>query len=267
MSVAIAIALAVIVLVILSGYLPRPAPAAAGTALDLAPRSGSRFTGKLRAATFNVHRGRGRDGQEDLRRTGSVMTGSDIVAVQELNALRRYGAPDQAQLLAEQLQTGLLRAPTRLRWFGTDRANALLTRYALDHWHREPLLHSTGRKYRNLTTARLHIDGRELWVLFTHLTTRRDRAAQLRAVLSRFRLYSPALLLGDLNTRRDDPELTAFLREGAATDALGAALGERDDEDRIDWVLARGMQVTGGGVVDEGASDHPYYWVDLRFTD
>lgn len=250
--------------VVLMAYVPWPVPPASGSSIYVPSRWHNGRVERLRVATYNIHRGRGVDGRRDLGRIGDVIRGSDVVALQEVGAAV-WPRGSQVQRLGTQLDMGWLYMPARYRWFHQDRGNGLLSVFPVNHWNRSILPGSARRTPRTLTSARLLVDGRELWLLITHLNTRNGRHAQLDVVLDRFRHYSPAILLGDLNTPRDDPVLSQYLAQEPVIDALGQALGANDPGDRVDWVLTRGMQVVDGGVEASAASDHPYYWVDLRF--
>jgi endonuclease/exonuclease/phosphatase family metal-dependent hydrolase len=218
---------------------------------------------RLRAGSYNIHGGRDGERRSNLERVARVVTGADLVALQEVHGATRF-APDQATRLARGLGTGTLFSPARTRWFRDYRGNALLSRLPVEHWEREPLPDASGHSFRILTTARVRWNDRIIHVLYTHLHPRLAREEQMRVVFERFRARSPALLLGDLNATRDDPQLAALLASGAASDALGLALGSADPADRIDWILTRGFHVHGGGMVEKGTSDHPYYWVDIE---
>ncbi len=263
------VALILALLLLLVAYESRPTGAAYGTDFNLPLRRRERHgeQGCLVVATFNIHGAKGTDGRRDLRRCAKVLEGADIVALQEVHAATRFGGRCQAGEIARLAGMGWLFAPTRMRWFRHYRGNALLSVFPVIEWFREPLPHVSGRSYRNLTTALLRIDGRDVSVLCTHLHTRAGREVQLRLLLQRFaQLPAPAILLGDLNTRDDDPQLRALL-DGVARDALRRGLGGRDDAGRVDWIITKGLDVEAAGARDDGASDHPCYWARLRFAD
>jgi len=100
-------------------------------------------------------------------------------------------------------------------------------------------------------------------ILFTHLNRQECSEVQLDQVMEEFLVYSPAVLMGDLNMSRRHPVLRAYLERDGVIDALGETLDE-DNPDRIDWILCRGVAPLRGGVVDSGASDHPLYWCDIE---
>lgn len=260
----VVLVLALVVALLWAAGVPRPKPAARGNGINPPARWRRHDNDPLVVSTFNIHGGKGVDGQRDVYRTAQIISGADVAALQEVRAARRFGGSCQAEVIARANDKGWLFAPTQTRWFRDFRGNALITAFPVLEWHREPLVNVAGYRYRNLTTARLRIGRRDLWVLFTHLHTRTGRDAQLRTVLERFVHYAPAILLGDLNTTRADPQLAAVLHNGAV-DAVREVLGDQDRDDRVDWIITKGMAIDTGGMRDEGVSDHPYYWATVRF--
>ncbi len=249
-----------LLLVIAYAARPRPLPeaaggAAAGTAVK--PRSAR----NIRVATYNIQGGKRLDGSRDLGRIGAAIEQADIVALQEVRATWFLGS--QADRLARFLGYCCLDAPARSRWFHPHRGNALLSRCPILSWSRQPLPDRTGRRFRNLTRATVDVDGTAWEILFTHLQTRAGRAQQLRIALdSLLRGGPPILLLGDLNSHRDDPAIRQCLERADVVDGSpgdGIAKGP----DQVDWILCRGLSVTTSGVTPAGASDHPCYWADL----
>ncbi len=269
MTTVLAVSVVVLALALLgAAYVAHPAPAAFGSAVNPPSAWLKDAPPEFVIGTFNIHGGRGLDGIRDLQRCAVELRNADIAALQEVHADTWFGRPCQADSIAASLNIGWLFAPTRRRWFRDYRGNALLTRFPVTEWQSEPLVDISGHSFRILTVARLQVGGRELWVLFTHLHPRLATAQQLRTVISRFRNYNPAVLIGDLNTTRGDQQLRALLAEDGVTDALGSALGDKDRADRIDWIITRGLEINGGGWIAAGASDHPYYWVQagIRMT-
>jgi endonuclease/exonuclease/phosphatase family metal-dependent hydrolase len=261
--------LLVLVLALVGGLLwaagvPRPRPAARGEGINPPTRWREDDAGSLVVATYNIHGGKGLDGKRDVGRSAQIIAGADVAALQEVRTANCFGARCQAAVIARANNKGWLFAPTQTRWFRDFRGNALITAFPVKEWHREPLVNVAGHRYRNLTTARLQIGRRDLWVLFTHLHTRTGRDMQLRAVLERFAQYETAILLGDLNTTRADPQLVAVLQHGAV-DAVREVMGDHDRNDRVDWIITKGMAIDTGGMHDVGVSDHPYFWAAVHF--
>ncbi|HEY2838423.1 MAG TPA: endonuclease/exonuclease/phosphatase family protein, partial [Pirellulales bacterium] len=110
------------------------------------------------------------------------------------------------------------------------------------------------------------VDGARVNVLLTHLDSRDldRRQKQLRAAGELFlSLAEPAILLGDLNSMADDEQLRRLLDSPGVTDAVTAG-GAKSNTDRIDWIITRGLRTLDSGVIDNGASDHPFVWAELE---
>jgi len=229
------------------------------------PAAWKEASGTIRVGTYNIHRGRGSDGRRDLGRIAAAIDGADVVGIQEAAASILPGGSNQARDLGRRLGLGWLFLPSQVRWLREQYGNGLLSRLPVGEWAREPLPDTTGRKHRNLTEARIDIGGGEAAAfLVTHLSKREDGTVGLRLALERMEARERAILVGDFNAARTHPVLVEAIGAGKVRDAIGEALGAADRPDRIDWILVRGFEVAGGGAVDVGPSDHPYYWVDLK---
>ena len=257
--------LIILTILILSAVLvwsavPSRATARSGV-LDLIPNSDSqRSTKSLQVATYNIHGAKGVDGIRDLNRTAQAIRGADIIALQEV---RSCWKSNQAEQIGTAIGLGYLFIPTVRRWFRNYRGNGLLTRFPVRHWQTHLLPNLTGHRYRVYCIAEVMLGNAVLSILFTHLHTRQGREQQLKIVLDHFgSLPLPAILLGDLNTTGEDPTFKQNLPVDAI-DAVGNALGAQDSPERIDWILARGLDINGGGYLGKGVSDHPYYWVEV----
>ena len=216
----------------------------------------------IRIGTYNIHGGKGTDGIRDLSRAAEVIQGADLVALQEVRS-GGWGA-NQAQQLAADLGLGWIYAPTLRRWCRNYRGNGLLTAMVVSHWQTYHLPNVEGRRFRVYTVARAMLGETAISLLFTHLHTRKGREQQLKVVLEHFgNLPVPAVLIGDLNSRSGDVVLARYLPVDHV-DAINLVLGGRDETDRVDWILTRGLEITAGEFVAKGVSDHPYYWVDVR---
>jgi endonuclease/exonuclease/phosphatase family metal-dependent hydrolase len=94
-----------------------------------------------------------------------------------------------------------------------------------------------------------------------------DRAAQLASVIEAFlALPAPAIMMGDLNTLADDPQMARLLARDDVHDAVAEALG-RQAPQRIDWILTRGLRGVASGVERNEASDHPLVWAELELIE
>jgi endonuclease/exonuclease/phosphatase family metal-dependent hydrolase len=219
---------------------------------------------ELRIGTFNIHGGIGQSGVRDLDLTANCLRDLDLAGVNEVHGLSLTERRGQAELLGEKLGVAWLFAPTETRWWQPNFGNAALTRLPITYWERLPLPHTRGRGFRNMTLLMVPFDGKTLHVLITHVDRGQDRPMQLRAVCELFlALAEPAVLMGDLNTDADDPQIRSLLASPGVVDAVGQVLGEKAPR-RIDWIFARGLKCLDAGLVDRKASDHPMAWARLE---
>lgn len=239
------------------------------------PKSGTGFSGKvtpilwkkttLRVGTFNIHGGFGRDRKYDLSRTTTALRGLDLIGLNEVHR-RPFAAFNQAELLADQLETNWLFAPTEYCWRGEHFGSGALSNLQVDSWQRIPLERRGSPAYRNLVLLSVPLGSGRLSAIVTHADRTVDRPHQLQAIFSLFNsLAEPALLMGDLNTHRADPLLTGYIDSGAWTDCVGEKC-ENDPFNRIDWILSRGIKPLAAGLIENGASDHPCVWAELDLT-
>jgi endonuclease/exonuclease/phosphatase family metal-dependent hydrolase len=214
----------------------------------------------FRVGSFNIHGGKGTDGRLDLARTAAALEGLDLVGLYEVRADRKTS---QAGRLARRLDAASLFAPTERRWWHDDFGNGLLARLPLKNWQRIPLPGTQDKKFRNAVLTSFEIQGQTVHLLATHVDTRTDRAAQLESVIALFlALEPPAILMGDLNSQRDDPLLQELLDRPDVTDALADA-NPAAKANRVDWIITRGLKTLHAEVRPNNASDHPLVWAEF----
>ena len=254
----------------------RPAGPSDGTELfgTATPIPAERDT--LRIGAFNIHYGKGGNDVRDISQTAAVLAPLqlDIVGLNEVRGPRRSEPVGQAECLGKTLSLQWILAPTVRTWINNETGNGLLSRVPVDSWQRIPLTTRLDRSYRNVLFVRMTWKGRPVNVLVTHLNRRYDeeRRAQLRTVTQLFlAMESPAMLIGDLNTKADAPELAPLLTAPGVLDPLaGRELPPDQDvlnKDRIDWILLKGFEATDAGIAPNGASDHPVVWAEVRLKD
>lgn len=241
-----------------------PVPPTAGASIA---RIDPSLAGKdvFRVATYNVRRGKGTDGIKDLSRAARLLSDCDIVGINELAGPGIWGEPNQAEQLGNHLKMGWLYGPNQRRWYRDHFGNGLLSRFEVSAWYNEPIL--KGSSLRNLITAHLVVNQKTIVLLITHLDAEQNRDRQLRYVLEVFRRYPTAILLGDFNATAGHPLLRGLLGDSGTIDAVQVALGPNDKDDRLDWIILRGLEVVAGGQEPVGISDHPCFWVDVKFPD
>ncbi len=221
----------------------------------------------FRVATFNMHGGRNKERKYTLEQMPKLLDGYELVGLNEVRCAgcRWWHQANQADVLGERLKLCSVFAPTECRWWHNCFGNALLSKTPPRSLHLVPLPCTQGRKYRNALLASLDVNGTTVRVLVTHLDNRIDHDAQLKAVVDLFlSLQPPALLMGDLNTSRADPILQTFLQTTEVVDVVGKVLGDHDPADRIDWILARKLEVRQAGIAFNLLSDHPLVWAELQ---
>ncbi len=218
----------------------------------------------IRIGTFNIHGGKGRDGSRDLARTAECLRGLDFVGLNEVHGPRLWQRQNQAQRLGQELNMAWLFAPAVRTWHHMESGNGLLSSVPVAFWQRIPLAREHDHSHRNALLVGLEHQGRTIHVLLSHISRRHDaeRQAQLRAVIALFlALDEPAVLLGDLNSTAEDPQILQLLQTAGVSDPLGEFLGrealQSEAPRRIDWIFSRGLHCIEAGIIDEGASDHP----------
>ncbi len=236
--------------------------------------------GAIRVGTFNIHAGKGRDGRRDLERVADCIARADLdfVALSEVRGPAPWQKQDQAARLGRRLEMGWLFAPADRVWSHRESGNGLLSTLPVGFWQRIPLSRKYDHSYRNAVLVGLRHRDRTIHVLLTHITRRddRDRRSQLRAVIAMFlALDEPAILLGDLNSDADDPQIRRLLEtpgvglpsvgheDAPPNGRVGEILG-REAPRRIDWIFTRGLRCLDAGIRDDGASDHPLIWAELE---
>ena len=156
--------------------------------------------GRLRIASYNVHRAIGRDRRTDPARILEVMreVDADVFALQEVEA--HDDGDDMLAWLGARTGFQAIAGTTLLRHDG-HYGNGLLTRCPVKG-KRLCDLSWRGREPRGAIAADLDCGGRSLRVVATHLglrpAERRDQVQQLLHLFKE-RPQDPSVLLGDLN--------------------------------------------------------------------
>lgn len=248
----------------------------------------------LRLATFNIHHAEGDDGKLDLERVAAVVRGADIVAFQEVDVRfrNRSAGQDQADLLGKALKGHVAFGPNLVEGDG-QYGVALVSKYPIVSSRNHRLPRSAGREAaepRGLLETVLDVRGRRLRVYVTHLAhdSRDDRRLQVdavRSIIEAGAAVGPAILMGDLNFRPNDPSYAALLappREAEKAllvdawpqvgkgDGPTIGLGGRSPA-RIDYILvtpdlAPGLE-SARVDTETRASDHQPVFATLRLPE
>jgi endonuclease/exonuclease/phosphatase family metal-dependent hydrolase len=228
----------------------------------------------FRIATFNIHRAIGPDGRSDIDRVAGLLGGLDFIALNEAKGPPFWQSKDQPRELGEKLGMGWLFAPACKLWFHVGFGNGLLSSMPVDYWQRIPLPRHFNTIDRNAVLVNLKHRRQTIHVLLTHLNQNYDeeRQCQLRAVINLFlSLSEPAILLGDLNSYGDDPQIGQLLSTAGVRDPVGEILvkdaRQRSLPGRVDWIIVRGLEAVDAGMVENEASDHPMIWAELKLKD
>lgn len=223
----------------------------------------------LRVGTFNIHSGRGRDRQFNLARTAAVFSAPlDVIGLNEVRgAWDQSLGSDQAAQLGQLLGMRSIFLPTERRWWHDHFGNGLLTRIPLMQVQRIPLVCTRGKAYRCATLAQFELHTQTVQLLSVHVDSQSDREHQLRTIISLFMgLQAPAVLIGDLNSPPDDPQMIELLNRPDVVNPLKDALPDKRGRQHIDWILARGFQSRSGQLIENDASDHPAAVAELELV-
>lgn len=217
----------------------------------------------FRIGLFNIHGCKGKDRRRDVGRVAECVPELDFLALCEVRGNRFQYPPNQAENLAKRLDRAWLFAPTSRMWFCKDFGNGLLTAMRVEYWHRIPLPQKYDYSFRNVVLVGLKHRENLIHVLVTHITQRddRERQAQLGVVTRLFlSLAKPSILVGDLNTKPNDPMIRALLDMPDVDDPLS----EKSYPGRVDWIITHGLHAKTAEIVNNGASDHPLIWAELE---
>jgi endonuclease/exonuclease/phosphatase family metal-dependent hydrolase len=249
------------------GAIPEPTGSASGDGVSgiLPPMPPGKTV--FRVATFNMHSGvGGADNIYNIGRTADAVRNTDLCALQECRGYFFGPITSQAQLLGEKTNRAWLYAPSERRYWHDEFGNGLLTNVPVESWVRMPLpIEPAHGGRRDAVIARVDFGGHPATVLFCHIDRKKDQATQLELIRRLFQsLKPPCLLLADLNAEASNPHIQAILALPGVHDCIAEAHADEKTRNRIDWILAIGFKTVGGGRLQNGASDHPIYWADVR---
>jgi endonuclease/exonuclease/phosphatase family metal-dependent hydrolase len=218
----------------------------------------------FRIATYNIRGGKGLDEVRDINRTATALNKFDIIALNEVRK-NPLSLSSQAEELGDILGMGWLFLPNQKRYYREHYGNGFLSIFDVTYFYREQLIYDREKSHshRNLTTIQFEFNGKLITLLLTHLDRGPIRDEQLSYVIQKFKHYDHCILIGDLNTARNDLQLTDLLDDRNIKDAINVALGP-NDMNRVDWIIVKGFNIIDGGFEPEGISDHPLFWVELE---
>lgn len=250
--------------------LKRPLSPSMGNSINSTIRLKDMDKKSFRIAAYNIRGGKGLDGVRDINRTASILTGFDMIALNEVLGESPLSNSNQAKELAEILEMGWLFLPNQERYYKEYYGNGFLSSFDVNYWYREQLLYDAKKSHshRNLTTIQFIIKGKVVTLFLTHLDRGEIRDAQLSYVINKFKQCdNHCILIGDLNSTRKEPQLTELLKANNTIDAINVALESNGTMGEIDWIIVKGFKVVDGGHTPKGISDHPLYWVELELRE
>lgn len=165
----------------------------------------------LKIMTYNIHHGRGTDGQLNLRRIAELIAASDadLIGINEVDRHfgRRSDYVDQMKWMSEYLQLDYAFGPaitSNTNGEGNERAygNGLLSRYPITHIS-NARFHFRFVEDRALLETTVHIDEKPVNVYVTHLSLDPvTHKRQTTFILNRVKQVNhPVILLGDWNMK------------------------------------------------------------------
>ncbi len=222
----------------------------------------------LRIGTFNLHSAKGRDDVQNLDRSIRVIPSDlDLLFLQETRS-GFFGLRDhQSEVIGNALGMQSLFLPTEHQYFHNHFGNALLSRVHHQSITVIPLSCTQGKKFRNALLTTIELDGKRINILGTHLDLAVDHDQQLQHILNLFEsLQAPKILLGDLNTRQNNPLITGYLQDNPCQDAHAQYTLDSSGGHGVDWIIVEGLSVIQSHLIDTSASDHPLLWAELSLV-
>jgi len=221
----------------------------------------------IRIMTYNLHQGFDTDGYLGMEALARVIdgTGADVIAMQEISRGWYINSSlDMLPWLSQRLEMRYLFGPAADPIWG----NAILSRYPILEHGLGTVPKGDGVMKRGYIWARLDVgNGEELLVIATHLhhieTEHEVRIPQIQTILDFWDERESTIILGDMNSWPDSPEMDLF-RDAGLQDAF-ALVGRGDGYtfasnnlfERIDYLwVTPDLQVSELVIPESTASDH-----------
>ncbi|MBI3272644.1 MAG: endonuclease/exonuclease/phosphatase family protein [Planctomycetes bacterium] len=228
----------------------------------------------LRVATYNIKHALGMDGHIDLDRIAGVVSGFDVIGLQEVDRHNpRSSFRDQARHIADRLGMQHVFVANRylLPFHLAGAGNAILTRQPILYSKNYLLYKPDGVEQRGMLRADLRIGDVPVHVYCCHLgLNAAERDHQLRQVLDITRqVGGNRILLGDFNTRDYAAQLRILSNvypEAFVVAGIGQRFTFRSDHPtiKIDHIFVSGFTPRLSWVIDSQASDHRALAAELR---
>ena len=238
-------------------------------------------TAPLRVVTYNTEYGQDPEGLAAAILGDPELARAGVFLFQEEESYPAEGEPRAAHL-ARLLDLGYIYVPARRKGDGTH-GLALMSAFPIDTVEKMDLPLADNGVQRIAVSADVHAGGRTIHLIDIHLETRlnpRERIEQLHPAV----IDAPGdvLVAGDFNTNwitwsgsipvladdRDQAPILDSYMASLAFDAPSANSGPTEHayglEFKLDSIYTRGLDVTFGGVVRTGPSDHWPMYIDVR---
>jgi endonuclease/exonuclease/phosphatase family metal-dependent hydrolase len=227
---------------------------------SLAQENSENQSPQLRVLTYNIHHGRGTDGQFDYDRLATTISKlkPDVVALQEVdNETARASGVDQAAELGKRLKMKHVFG-NALYYSGGQYGEAILSRFPVTDVKAHHLPYRFGNEPRTALAVRVIPDNGlpEFVFVGTHLchqlgATRLEQTQELSQLFTA-KSKMPIIMAGDLNARPESEPMQVLLKENWI-DAVAP-------KSRIDYILLRKhdpWRIVETIIVDEPVvSDH-----------
>ena len=238
-----------------------------GTVMEPTHASATASGWPIRIMTYNLHQGFDTDGHLGMEALARVIdgTGADVIAMQEISRGWFINSSlDMLPWLSQRLGMRYLFGPAADSIWG----NAILSRYPILQHGLGSVPKGDGVMKRGYLWARLDMgNGEDLLVIATHLhhieTEHEVRIPQVQTILDFWGGRERTIILGDMNSWPDSPEMDLF-RDAGLQDAFalvgrgdGYTFASNDLYERIDYLwVTPGLQVSELVIPESTASDH-----------
>jgi endonuclease/exonuclease/phosphatase family metal-dependent hydrolase len=234
---------------------------AVGTRADDAPAAGNRVV-----MFWNIHYAVDSAGALDPESVARTIEryDPDVVVLNEISyGWILGGGMDLGTWLSQRLDRPLVFAPAADRQFGP----AVLSRWPMEAVEVHALPQGEGSQDRSAVSAQVHLGGRQVHVASVQLQNKAanapTRVLQAEALLDALAGRSPLVVAGDLNANPGTDAIDVLTGAGlvSAVDEIGdpdaLTYPATDPEQRLDWVLGRGITFEEAEVLEsETSADH-----------
>ena len=215
----------------------------------------------VRVMTYNIRDGFGMGGRQDLEAIAQVIegAGADVVGLEEIGRGTLFD--NGADVLA--LLSRRLHMPYMVMENATDPlfGDAILSRYPILAGGQGTLPRLNALIVRGYAWAQIDVGaGNTLLVFTTHLDSgagakgSAERVVETQALLADWAARPRTVVLGDMNSRVDSPEMQVFLAGGLTDTWAEAGQGQRP---AIDWIFhTPDLAASEVQMIESPASDH-----------